>query len=386
MKIHRVALFWLATFAFLGIIFSMTVPLLFEPYIEVEMISESEIGWLSSANLFGLMFGSLMSLYWLKHVPLLKLVQLLTLIIAACYGLCTLIIGSWIAYFLLFFVGILQGIMYSRTFGAFASLSEPSKGYAMYQVSMAVIGILCFILIPRLVGVIGIHSGFYILAGISVLMFFIGWYYRNIPLGQEPSKELSFEIFRDKKILGLLASVLCFQSADMSIWVYLERIAHANSISTEIVSWVLIGAFLVAILAAWSVAKLSDKRGLRLPFFIGMMVTLAALLRMVLPMDEWQYAFLSLCFNFGWVFTFTYLLTLQAYYDNSGKLIAFGAIANFAGEGIGPLLTGTLLLFFPMTVVPWVASSLIVLSLLLIYPLVAAYDKSNRSMNLKQNQ
>ena len=353
----------------------MSAPLLFEPYVEAGVVSESAMGWLSSANLFGLMLGSLLSLYWFRTIPLLTLIRTLAFSIALLYGLCTLIISSWLAYPVLLVAGILQGIMYSRTFGAFASLEDPPRGYAMYQVSMAIVGIVCFYLIPRLVNIIGIHAGFYLLAGFAVLMGLVGWYYRHISLGIKTSKGIDFAIFRNKKIIGLLASVLCFQAADMSIWVYLERIAHANAIATNFVSWVLIFAFLAAIVAAWLVTKISDKWGLKLPFLVGMIATILALLRMVIPMSAWQYAFVSICFNLAWVFTFTYLLSLQAYYDKTGKLIALGAIANFIGEALGPLLTGTLLLFYPVTTVPWGAIVLIILSILFIYPLVAAYDK-----------
>ena len=77
----------------------------------------------------------------------------------------------------------------------------------------------------------------------------------------------------------------------------------------------------------------------------------------------------------AWVLTYTYMLSVQAYYDKTGKLITIGVSANFIGEGLGPLLSGTLLLFFPLTITAWVAIVLIILSAIFIFPLIADYDK-----------
>lgn len=375
MKINKLALFCIASFAALGTIFSLTASLLFVPYLDHGFISESAVGWMSSMNLFGMVMGCLLSLYWLQHVPLMKLAQWLTFSIALLTWLCSFLMSTWFIYPHLLLLGILQGLLYARTFSAFANLREPTKGYAMYQISLAVFGILCFYAMPRLINSLGIHTGFYLITGLALFSFCIAFFYRHISFGKQVVKGIPFSIFKNRKMMGLMGSIMLFQAADMSIWIYLERIAHANTISTNFASWVLIMAFSAGMLAAWLVERISNSKGLGLPLLFGLLITLLVLIRLLFPMNQLEYALVSIIFNMAWVITYTYMLSLQAYYDTSGKIVTIGVTANFIGEGLGPLLTGTLLLFFPLTITAWVAIVLIILSALFIFPLVAEYDK-----------
>ena len=372
MHLNKITLFGIATFAVLGTIFSLSAPLLFVSYLEVGIINESAIGWLSGMNLFGMVLGCLLSLYYLQNIPVLKLAQWITISIAILCWLCSLLMSTWVIYPNLLVLGILQGILYARTFSAFANLPQPIRGYAMYQVALAILGIFCFYAIPRLIPILGIHTGFYLITGLALFSFCFALYYRHISFGKQAAKGIPFSMFKDPKIMGLIISIMLFQAADMSIWIYLERIAHANTISTNFVSLVLILAFLAGMVTAWLVDKFSDSKGLRLPLFVGMACTLLMLIRLLLPMDQWEYALVSIIFNMAWVVTYTYMLSLQAHYDKSGKIVTIGVTANFIGEGLGPLLTGTLLLFFPLTITAWVAIVLIILSALFIFPLVTS--------------
>lgn len=375
MTIPKLPLFSASSFAVLGTILSLTAPLLFAAYLEAGLISESAVGWLSSTNLFGLVLGCLLSLYWWQAIPLMKLAQPITISIALLCWLNSFLMATWFMYPNLLLLGVLQGMLYARTFGAFANLDSPTEGYAMYQVCLSILGILCFYAMPRLATTFSIHAGFYLIAGIAIFSFFTAVYYQHVSFGKQVSRGIQIAIFKDKKIIGLLVSAMLFQAADMSVWIYLERIAHANSISTNFVSWVLIVAFLAGMIAAWGADKLSDSKGFSIPILVGLLVTTMMLIRLLFPMNEWQYASVNIIFNMAWVFTYIYMLSLQAYYDKTGKLITIGASANFIGEGLGPLLSGTLLLYFPLTITAWVAIVLIVLSALFIFPLVSDYDR-----------
>jgi len=378
MKINKLTLFGIGSFAVLGTIFSLSAPLLFVSYLEEGIISESAVGWLSSLNLFGMVMGCLLSLYYLQNIPLLKLAQPITLSIALFCWLCSFLMTTWFIYPNLFLLGIMQGLLYTRTFSAFANLPKPTEGYAMYQVGLSVFGILCFYAIPRLIPVLGIHAGFYLISGIALLSFLIALLYRNISFEQSTVRGFPFSIFKDRKLIGLMVGIMLFQAADMSIWTYLERIAHANTISTSFVSWVLIFAFLAGMLVAWIIDRISDSKGFRLPLIMGILVTLLMLIRLQFPMNKWEYALVNIIFNMAWVLTYTYLLSVQASYDKTGKIVSIGVAANFIGEGLGPLLTGTLLLFFPIIITSWVAIFLLLLSLVFIFPLVSEYDKSRK--------
>ena len=94
MQIDKLSLFCIGSFAVLGTIFSLAVPLLFVTYLDEGIISDAAIGLLSSLNLFGLVMGSLLSLYWFGKVQLLRLAIPATFIIAVLCWYCSLLIDG----------------------------------------------------------------------------------------------------------------------------------------------------------------------------------------------------------------------------------------------------------------------------------------------------
>ncbi len=306
--------------------------------------SNAQIGWVSSAQLLGIAFGSILNL---------RLIKIMSWRRIAYIGVCLLILTDFISIFvtnIYMFVGIrllagtAGGICIS--FGAFAlgNTLNADKNFGLlmaFQVFSAIVGNM---FLPGVVQSHGIISIYIFLISLELLTLFI--LLNNIPnLNVEEQEATGTNTQRQWALCFVqLLAILCFFVALGGFWTYIAPIGLAAGLTEQETGKAISLGLFGGLAGSFVATQLNIRIGRLIPILIAVGLQFVSLVILYSGFDFTVFMLSAGLFMFGWYMFFPYQLGLLAALDRDGRpMILANAVAGI-GSGIGPLILAFFLL------------------------------------------
>lgn len=326
--------------------------------------AEDSLGVLASLYAAGTFITTTSSMLWIQRANWIWLIRggaLITIVgfvvVLSDDSFAALASGHFIA-------SLGLGIAYAVVMALLGEEKQPARGYALVFFLQIVFGIAVSTLLTRNVEPVQV------LPTVAVIMIFIGLSSALLAgrLPSSSSKMLQSTATLVKRtllpplpvVLGLMAILLVFVG-DAGIWVFLERIGHAQH-STEV------GGLLVSVnLGAGAVGSLtavflSERWGYLWPMAIAIALSVISVAMFSLMGSVPVLLAASFVNGWAWNFGAAYRMGLVSKLDTTGRFTVLIPSMQTLGNTLGPLMAGMLivrggyLVAFTVTALLWIAA------------------------------
>ena len=354
-----------------GLGFPAVLPILVGAIVDHLGYDRSMVGWIASFNIFGIALGGLIATLLIGKKPLIRIVQVGLVGLLVLDGLSVFVVAATPMLAIRFISGVFGGLAYAGALAAFSGLKNPIKAYGIYVVVYCIWSGVILVTLPYLVALFGLAGGF----GILVFMALISLLGSNvIPQLAANIKEKEIislkTLLSQREVLLALLGYFTLQMGGGTVWAYVERIAKEAGLEAGLTGQLMGLSSVLAIVGGLLVFKIGDSKGLRMPILVGVIgMGLGAGLLFWAAEPMIYLGGISL-FAGAWSIAIPYYQQIQAKFDPTGKVVSLGTIVNTMGRGTGPAMAALLLGDHSFTMVIWIALSVFVLSLLIIFPLL----------------
>lgn len=331
-------------------------------------LSASQVGWLTSGELFGQALACLAALFWIRRFAWRRIMQY-----SAALLLLTNITSSLqshdyeLLFALRFIAGFAAGSILALGCTVIGESSKADRYFGLLIAAEVFVQSICFWFLPATISDLGVDAIFYLLAGASLVATIVAPF---IPRESHMpgSAKQAFSAPSGKAVSGLLATVFFFMGITC-IWAFIERMGAEKSLSAESIGMALSLSALLSMGGALAAAYTGDKHGRFIPMLLGLSGMLGALWVLMVSQTMWLYLPAVTLLAIFWNLWVPFQMSTVASADAGGNVAVLIPLCQAAGVAIGPALAGLLLSGENFSVIIWTGGSLLVLSLFLFIPL-----------------
>jgi predicted MFS family arabinose efflux permease len=350
----------------IGALFYNVLPLYIGTAQDYRGLSNSEIGFLSSAFFLGYNIVTISAFFWIRRVSWSLIVA-----ISAPLACISLYSGTLLDnYFALLTSVIVSGGAFAVLYGVGTTIlgdtSNPARWYGIKIAAEAFPGIILLLLLPSTAIARWGFDGTVI--GIIVALIFMSPVLFWIPVRgvKGPGADVAgidvsrFEIPQSPCIWGTLAATLMFFSGASAVWAFIERIGVPGGFEAAAVGVLLSVTLVFAVLGSLLAAAMGGRFGNIKPFVAGAAMFLVSLQLLNTPESFDAYAVGACLQTFAFGFVLPIAIAEVAELDHDGRYIILSVpaigIGAMAGPGIAGVLSqsgsfGPLLTFGAVTIV-----------------------------------
>jgi predicted MFS family arabinose efflux permease len=331
---------WLAAFVSgASAIIATTLPLLMGLFAGRLQLDWRQVGWLVATGQVGTLAGTLIAQRLIVRNEL-----LLGLRVGAASALCFSVLVAlstnyeWLlSWRVLTSVGV--GVVITIGIYIIGRSILPTAGYSIMAGIQVICGSVHAALLPLL------HTRFGYVAAIGsvgiwfLVILLLIW--RVAPGHMLANAPQEYSIGRpgagrSASALPVLFSLMLFQAAVMTIWVYSERIAVIHGLSEgDIGMAIAIGNF-GGLPGAVLGALIGDRSRYAPMLWLATLSVAAGELMMLYGASFSTYGIGQFLFNFGWILGVSYYMGLLAKRDTAGRFLRFASPALVIASGLGP--------------------------------------------------
>jgi MFS family permease len=359
--------------AMMGAAVTTLMPLLVGAYSDSGLFTDQQVGWLTSADVAGILLASASAFFWSRKVNW----RWVTII-----GIVGFIVANWLStsieqFHLLFMVrfaaGVACGATYAISLAALGDYQRTDRAFGAVVTIQVIFGTVGFWLLPTVLvdfGLAGMFQFFNLCLIPTLLCCLI-----TFPSNKKTAEVGKFTIDGSlAAALYIFIGVVIYYFAQGTVWAYLERIGVTAHLSGADIGVILGLGFAISalgsMLSGYYVEKLGRNSGLYLTAIIQI-PCLAALYFMGPDNAYWIYAVTTIVYQVMWSFIVPIMMAIFNEIDKSGKLIVLCVSAFKVGLVVGPPVAGWVVTHFHVNEVLWIGGIAIVMS-------VAISVKSNQ--------
>lgn len=353
--------------AMMGAAVTTLLPLMVGAYTDSGLFTDTQVGWLTSAEIAGILIASTSAYLWSRKVNW----QLVTLI-----GVAVFITANWLSMSATEFkyllslralAGVACGATYAISIAALGDFPKTDKAFSGLVTIQVVFGTLGFWLLPNIITNEGLGGIFYFF-NICLLPALILTALR-FPKNARVEPKVNFKIDGSLKAAILIfTGVVAYYFAQGTVWAYLERIGvNANLDGGDIGSILGLG-FAISAIGSLLSGLFVERFGRQWGLYITAIVQLPCLLVLFLMDDQnafWIYAIATIIYQVMWSFVIPIMMAIFNDIDKSGKLIVLCVAAFKVGLTIGPPVAAFVVTQSNVNDVIWLGIGGILLSTLL---------------------
>jgi predicted MFS family arabinose efflux permease len=344
------ALFFLATIGTAGIYYVNIIPALVGTLVDSLGFTKQQAGYVSSANMYGAACGAILAVFMVKRVYWKKIVGSMLLTVIVIDLVSPLFTSPEPLMIVRFVAGTVGGVATGTIMAIIARTSQPSRGYGFLLVMQFGLGGVGLLILPSLVATLGHQTLFYALACVSIAAVLMLPYLSEYPIENKQSSHVHTSAFFSwnsgaaiKPLLLVVAAIALFQSANMGLFAYLERLGMHEQHGMQWVSFSLAAGSWVGIPGSALVILLSTRFGRLRPLAIGLSIILGVIWLFHFSANDQVYFWANVFFASAWAFCLPYMFGMCAELDLSGQMAAVGGLASKFGMATGPLVSATIL-------------------------------------------
>lgn len=359
-----------------GIFMFLILPLFVGAISKELALSEQQIGYLASADLFGFFLGSVSSLWWARKVNW-KTTGIIALLVIILANELSIIYATNISLFLGLRVlsGIGQGVAVSLYSAHVGDTLKPERYYANFLIGQTIVGVLGLFLLPQLIETIGGKGILYTQMGLCVVAFLavILWLPKH-GINRHTDYQTKQKWDWKAPVIGLLGLLLFF-IAQGGTWAYMQRIGGSFELTPQFIGLSLSLAMIGAFLGSSTASVVATRYGRRLPLLIVGIGQPLCLLLIFSNLGNWSFLAGIMAFLFLWNLAVPYIMGVLVSVDASGKSILAANPMFALGVSIAPIIISQFVNGNQYTSVGWVGAVAMVLSVgLLLSALIKGKD------------
>ena len=348
--------------------------------------TETQAGYLMSADLGGMGLASLPALWWVRHVNW-RTVARIAMICIIAGNIGTVFVTEFEIFFLLrLFTGTCAGTCMVLCVVSIHLMKDPDRVFGFLIMGNLLFQTISIMVLSRLLPIFGIGFA-YITIAVAMLIFL--FFVKYLPAqGKHVIKsrnDLSVEHWRlFWAVLGLLA-MLVYYIGVTGVWAYIERIGDNAGFSGARIGTALAISSLLGLAGAGLAAALTSKFGRMFPIIVGHFLTFLGIALLTTSLTYFEYLVAACMFNFAWNFVLPYMLACIASADNTGRLVA--STNGFVGIGlaIGPAVVASVYSSGNIAPALWLCCACVGISLALIFRLSLSNTSSAQHVRKNPN-
>ena len=342
--------------------------------------SNSEVGYLASADLAGLAFISVTAAFWVRKYSWHSIALISLIVIMLGNGL-SVISESFTALCIARFVTEMgSGGIYALALVTLGETRTPDRFFSYGIGSTIAVSVAVFLWYPSLIAQYGIDVIFLshvLLAAIVIPMVF--WLPKFVEVQVAPTAG------EDRP--NLIPLVICFigfgcvMLAEGGVWSYVERMGAGYGLEADYVGEVLATTQVASFIAAMFASALGTRFGRTWPIALGMAAFLLSLYLLQIP-DATMFMIAACLSQFAWIFVLPFMMAICVELDSSGRYYVLITAFKMAGFSLGPAIIATFLgVGAPgqeFALVSWVGGIFVLISFALYMPLAIKLDGKRR--------
>ncbi|TKB46368.1 MFS transporter [Thalassotalea mangrovi] len=339
----RIGYFALLWVAMMGAAVTTLMPLILGAFSESGLFSVQQVGWLTSADVAGILLSSASAFLWVRKVPWKPVVALTLAGFIAANGISTSLTDFTSLLVCRFVAGLCCGVSYAIALAALGDQNNSDKAFGDAVTLQVIYGTIGFAILPWIIQHWG-YAGIFQFFNISLLITFV-LVWVQFPRNQRTSSQENTKIAVSPVALIFFA-IVCYYFAQGLIWAHLERIGDAHGISSTDIGLILSAGFGISALGSWLSGPLAKKIGRPASLYLTLVLQLGCIVALMLmnQANAWIiYAIATVIYQIFWSFVVPIMMAIFNDSDKSGRLIVFCISAFKLGLVAGPPVAGFIL-------------------------------------------
>ncbi|MCY4364344.1 MAG: MFS transporter [Gammaproteobacteria bacterium] len=259
-----------------------------------------------------------------------------------------------------FVIGLGEGLVLGAANSAGATASNSERVFGVAQLAISLATMLLVSTIPQLTVHWDYRAGMCLVLAVVLLAGYFLSFLPEHAVAEKPDKRISSPTRFPHLPLGILIllAFLLFSLADLSVWLFSERMGDRIGLSPTTIG-LLLGVGTGLGLAGPVLAILVHVRyGRILPFSAGLLLLAGSIIGLTHASSMQTYVICLLPLNFTILFLYPYFLGALAEIDTSGAWTTLSAPVVSFGLVLGPIIAGVLAAQSGYEAVGWFAGTL----------------------------
>lgn len=340
-------------------------------------LSDSQVGYLASADLIGLAITAVTAAFWIRKISW-QIIAMTCIGVIALGNLFSVLADSFLQLCIARFITeVGSGGIFSLALVTLGDTRNPDRYFALGIGMTIALAVGVFLWFPALIPDYGMDIIFLFHGLVAVMVFPLLFWLPKQKGRKSDTTELK-GVSNFTPLLVCFIAFACFTIAEGGVWSYVERIGAAAGFSAEYVGQVLASTQVVSFITALAASALSTRFGRALPIGFGIGCFMLSLY-LLLTGDPAVYMFAACLSQFAWIFVLPYLLLMCVELDPSGRFYVMTIAFKMGGFALGPALIASMLQGDGFAAVSWVGGVFLVISLVLAVPLAMSLDRGRSS-------
>ncbi len=335
--------------------------------------SDSQVGFLASADLIGLSVASVSAVFWIHRISWRTVGLVSVVIIIVGNAISSMATSFEMLCVARFITELGSGGIFSLALVTLGATRNPDRFFAIGIGMTIALAVGIFLWMPAIIDASGIGIVFLVHGVVALVVLpFVLWL--NTGQAKEDKKPTSSQAGSYRPLFICFIGFSCFTIAEGGVWSYVERIGDAAGFSSQYVGQVLAMTQVVSFVAAMLASALSTRFGRSLPIVFGVIVFIIGLYLLLQP-DTSIYMVAACMTQFAWIFVLPYLLLMCVELDPSGHYFVLVTAFKMGGFSAGPAILAIFLGGSGYALVSWIGVAFLLLCLIFIIPLSLKLDR-----------
>jgi predicted MFS family arabinose efflux permease len=320
-------------------------PLLVAAMITVWGASEQQSGRIMTLELLAMSLTAVAVSTFARRTPAPGIIVGTLLLLAAVHWASAWADGFAMLMILRMVAGVCAGIMLFAVNVSIARSDDPVGHYGAAVAVASVVGIVLFLVMPRLTESHGLPGTYGVLAAVVLLSLLLVPRTGAVPLqpaNAMPGTTPGVQKIRPRNVL-LVATLFAIAMTQAALYAFSARMGEAvYGLAVRDMGVLLAVSYVATVPASALASWLGYRCGRLLPLMVGFGCYCATTLSIGLTHSGVLFAIAYVAYNFAFFFTLPYLLGFPGSLDSSGRLGGIGVGTMFAGASLGAFLGGEL--------------------------------------------
>jgi len=338
--------------------------------------SDSQIGYLASADMAGMGLVSTLSIFWVRKVNWRVAVSLGLIVLIAANILSASVTDFYSMLALRFVAGLGGGLALSIGLACQSDCTLADKAFSYFVALEFFLTSIGFLLLPDLLKEFGLAGLMYVLAGmgLSALLF----------CGLMPSRGIDKGVVAGGTVgkvplqgIWVLLGCLFFFTSQGGLWAFIERIGVNSGMDSGEVGNILAISSYSGLVGALGAVWLREKLGLVFTFLLLGAGELLCMLMLLGDIEAGLYLTSLILFQFFWALAIPLMMSTLNQMDRSGRLVLLVLAVAKIGYAIGPALMGQIVNESGFTSVVLSSAAICVFGVIIIAGILRRYEEKN---------
>lgn len=258
-------------------------------------------------------------------------------------------------------LGFGGGLVAGATMRSAASLAYPDRMYALIVIGQMSTGFFAFLILPQLLGQLGLQGAFASLGAICLLLAPL---IRLVPAAEGGGGATSPFALLGRPAVLISSSILLHYTANSMLWSYVDRIAVSYDVPKSTIDWALAGSMISGLVGALTISIWIRRFSLPSAIFLGICLIMVAA-ALLLGGFSSTFVIGVMMFNLANMFVFPAYLGYLASLSAGEDAVTLGNLGSFVGLMCGPALGSMLIIGDGYGVMVWGGIALFAIALMM---------------------